>query len=149
MCKLLTCSISSVLLLCLAAGVTNADLVAYWSLDEGAGTTIGDYTGAWHGEMTGDVAWVQGHQGTALEFPGGGNYVNCGNVDIGPSLTVAYWCFNPQKAYERPIAQHSGDYTTDPGWAVLSRNEDEGGVWFRVNGADDAWNGGDIVISES
>jgi len=149
MCKLLICSISFVLLLSLAVGVTNADLVAYWPLDEGTGTTVGDYTGTWDGTITGDVAWVQGHQGTALEFPGGDNYVNCGNVDLGSSLTVAYWCFNPQKAFERPIGQHSGDYTTDPGWAVLSRNEDEGGVWFRVNGADDAWNGGDIVISDN
>jgi hypothetical protein len=149
MCKLLIRSVFFVLLLCLAVDVTNADLVAYWPMDEGAGTTIGDYTGAWDGTMTGDVAWVQGHQGTALEFPGGENYVNCGNVEIGPSLTLAYWCFNPQKAFERPIGQHSGNYTADPGWAVYSRDEGEGGVWFRVHGADNAWDGGDIIISDN
>jgi len=149
MCKRLICSISFIMLLSLAVGETKADLVAYWPLDEGAGTAVGDYTGDWNGEITGTPTWVQGHQGTALDFPGGQNYVNFGNVDIGPSLTLAYWCFNPEKSFERPIGQHGGNYTADPGWAVYSRNEDEGGVWFRVHGADNAWNGGDIIISDN
>jgi hypothetical protein len=139
---------SFVLVLCVTAGVANAHLVAYWPMDEGSGTTVGDATGTWDGTITGNVTWVDGKEGMALEFPGGQNYVNCGNVEIGSDLTVAYWCFNPEKAYERPIGQHSGDYTTDPGWCVLSRNEGEGTVWFRVHGADDAWNGGDIIIPD-
>jgi inhibitor of cysteine peptidase len=117
-------------------------------MDEGTGTTVGDVTGAWDGTITGDVSWVDGKEGMALEFPGGQNYVNCGNVEIDPDITLAYWCFNPEKAFERPIGQHSGDYTTDPGWCVFSRNEAEGTVWFRVHGADDAWDGGDIIIPD-
>jgi len=134
---------------CLSVVVAHADMVAYWPLDEGAGTSVGDRTGLWNGAVTGDLAWVEGVAGTALEFPGGDNYVDFGNVQIGFSMTLAYWCFNPEKAYERPIGQHSGDYTADPGWVVLSRNEGEGGVWFRVHGADTAWNGGDIVITDN
>jgi len=133
----------------LSVVVAHADMVAYWPLDEGAGTSVGDRTGTWNGAVTGGLAWVEGVAGTALEFPGGDNYVDFGNVQIGFSMTLAYWCFNPEKAYERPIGQHSGDYTTDPGWVVLSRNEGEGGVWFRVHGADTAWNGGDIVITDN
>jgi hypothetical protein len=117
-------------------------------MDEGTGTTAGDVTGLWDGTFTGDVSWVDGKEGMALEFPGGQNYVNCGNVDIGPDLTLAYWCFNPEKAFERSIGQHSGNYTADPGWCVYSRNEGEGTVWFRVHGADDAWDGGDIIIPD-
>jgi len=139
---------SFVLVLCITAGVANAHLVAYWPMDEGSGTTVGDATGTWDGTITGSVTWVDGKEGMALEFPGGQNYVNFGNVEIGSDLTLAYWCFNPEKAFERPIGQHSGDYTTDPGWCVLSRNEGEGTVWFRVHGADDAWNGGDIIIPD-
>jgi len=96
----------------------------------------------------GRVTWAA-RDDRVLDFPGGDNYVDCGNVDIGPSLTLAYWCFNPEKAFERPIGQHSGNYTADPGWAVYSRNEAEGGVWFRVHGADDAWDGGDIIIPDN
>jgi hypothetical protein len=118
-------------------------------MDEGTGTTVGDVTGAWDGTITGNVTWVDGKEGMALEFPGGQNYVNCGNVEIGPDLTLAYWCFNPEKAFERSIGQHGGNYTTDRGWCVYSRDESEGTVWFRVHGADDAWDGGDIIIPDN
>ena len=148
MCGKWICLVSVGLVLCVAAGTAHAHLVAYWPMDEGAGTTVGDTTGAWDGTITGNVTWVDGKEGMALEFPGGQNYVNCGNVEIGPDLTLAYWCFNPEKAFERSIGQHSGNYTADPGWCVYSRNEGEGTVWFRVHGADDAWNGGDIIIPD-
>jgi len=148
MCRKLFYLFSFGLVLCVAAGVANAHLVAYWPMDEGTGTIVGDATGIWDGTITGNVTWVDGKEGAALEFPGGQNYVNCGNVEIGPDLTLAYWCFNPEKAFERSIGQHSGNYTTDPGWCVYSRDEGEGTVWFRVHGADDAWNGGDIIIPD-
>ena len=149
MCRKFICLVSLVLVLCVAAGVANAHLVAYWPMDEGTGTTVGDVTGAWDGTITGNVTWVDGTEGMALEFPGGQNYVNCGNVEIGPDLTLAYWCFNPEKAFERSIGQHGGNYTTDRGWCVYSRDEGEGTVWFRVHGADDAWDGGDIIIPDN
>ncbi|MHC4203941.1 MAG: LamG domain-containing protein [Planctomycetota bacterium] len=148
MCRKSVYLTSFVLMLCVTAGVANAFLVAYWPMDEGSGTTVRDATGTWDGTVTGSVTSVEGKDGMALEFPGGDNYVNFGNVEIGSDLTVAYWCFNPEKAYERPIGQHSGDYTADPGWCVFSRNEAEGNVWFRVHGADNAWNGGDIIIPD-
>ena len=107
-------------------GVTNASLVAYWPMDEGEGITVNDVTGMWDGTITGGEIWVDGKIGKALEFDGG-NYVNFGNVDIGASLTLSYWCFNPVKTHERPIGHSIGNYTTDPGWAVYSR-EAEGGV---------------------
>ena len=63
-------------------------------------------------------------------------------------MTLSYWCFNAAKTFERPLGQQAGNYSTVPGWAVYSRDEGEGGVWFRVHGADDAWNGGDIIIAD-
>ena len=122
------CLVSLISVLSMTAGIANAYLVAYWPMDEGTGTTVGDVTGAWDGTITGDVSWVDGKEGMALEFPGGQNYVNCGNVEIDPDMTLAYWCFNPEKAFERSIGQHSGNYTADPGWCVYSRNEGEGTV---------------------
>ena len=132
MCEKWICLVSIGLVLCVAASATNAHLVAYWPMDEGAGPTVGDTTGVWDGTITGNVTWVDGKEGTALEFPGGQNYVNCGNVDIGPDLTLAYWCFNPEKAFERSIGQHGGNYSAEPGWCVYSRDEGEGTVWFGI-----------------
>jgi len=149
MCRKFICLVSLISVLSFTAGIANAYLVAYWPMDEGTGTTVGDVTGAWDGTITGDVSWVDGQAGMALEFPGGQNYVNCGNVEIDPDMTLAYWCFNPEKAFERSIGQHSGNYTADPGWCVYSRNESEGTVWFRVHGANDAWDGGDIIIPDT
>ncbi len=147
MCRKFICLVSLISVLSMAAGSANAYLVAYWPMDEGTGTTVGDVTGAWDGTITGNVTWVYGKEGMALEFPGVQNYVNCGNVEIGPDLTLAYWCFNPEKAFERSIGQHSANYTADPGWCVYSRNEGEGTVWFRVHGVD-WWYGGDIIIPD-
>ncbi len=148
MCRKFICLVTLISVLSMAAGAANAYLVAYWPMDEGTGTTVGDVTGSWDGTITGDVSWVDGKEGMALEFPGGQNYVNCGNVEIGPDLTLAYWCFNPEKAYERSIGQHSANYTDDPGWCVYSRNGGEGTVWFRVHGVVDTWDGGIIIIPD-
>jgi hypothetical protein len=143
------CLLTCLVLTCLMASAAHAELIAYWPMDEGEGTSVQDATGNWPAEITGDVAWVPGYQGSALEFPGGQNYVNCGNVQYDGTMSLSYWCFNSTKSFERSIGQHSGNYTADPGWAVYSRDEGEGGVWFRVHGADNAWNGGDIIIADN
>jgi hypothetical protein len=48
-------------------------LVAWWKLDEGKGTTVVDYSGNNnHGKFTfGEVEWVEGIDGGALQFPSG------------------------------------------------------------------------------
>jgi hypothetical protein len=46
-------------------------LVVHWSLDEGSGTTVRDISGnGYDAAFTGDPQWVQGHEGTALNFDG-------------------------------------------------------------------------------
>ena len=49
------------------------NLVAWWKLDEGAGTTVVDWSGNnHHGKFTfGQVEWVEGKDGGALAFPDG------------------------------------------------------------------------------
>ncbi|MFB0552044.1 MAG: LamG domain-containing protein, partial [Phycisphaerae bacterium] len=49
------------------------NLVAWWKLDEGAGTTVVDWSGNnHHGKFTfGEVEWVEGIDGGALAFPDG------------------------------------------------------------------------------
>ena len=49
--------------------VTNPNLMLWWTLDEGEGTTAVDWSGHGnHGAITGDAQWTDGYQGTALTF---------------------------------------------------------------------------------
>ena len=70
MCKKLCVLVSFVLVLSLAVS-TQADLVGYWSFDEGFGTVAFDASGnGFDGTLTGDPQWVTGQVGGALEFDG-------------------------------------------------------------------------------
>jgi endonuclease/exonuclease/phosphatase family metal-dependent hydrolase len=50
------------------------DAVAWWALDDGAGTTAADSAGSNDGELMNAPAWTVGHSGGALQF-NGSNYV--------------------------------------------------------------------------
>ncbi len=55
--------------------VSDPNLVGWWTLDEGKGTHIADWSGhRHHGQFNGTVApaWVSGYDGAALSFVGGG-----------------------------------------------------------------------------
>ncbi len=91
------------LLLGLGLMVTNpaaADLVAWWTFNEGAGETAIDVSENGHdGTLNGDTAWTTGQFGGALEFDGAGDYVMCDLVDIDTAvtggLTVTAWVNTP------------------------------------------------------
>jgi len=52
--------------------ITDPNLVAWWKLDEGTGDMVVDWSGyAHHGKISGDVGWVEGIDGGAMEFHGG------------------------------------------------------------------------------
>jgi len=85
-------SVVLVLSLVLTSGAW-AELVGWWRLDDGAGTTAVDSSGAGNdGTFTGEPQWTTGKVGGALAFDGG-DYVNVpGTVDIKPeSLTLMTW----------------------------------------------------------
>jgi len=49
------------------------DILGVWTLDEGAGNDVEDLSAnEHHGEIVGDVKWVEGKFGTALEMEGNG-----------------------------------------------------------------------------
>ncbi|MBL7187566.1 MAG: discoidin domain-containing protein [Phycisphaerae bacterium] len=71
-----------------------ADLIAHWPMDEGAGAIVADVSGGYDGSIEGNVVWTEGKIGSALKFPGvQGNNVNVGNVaiNIGSNFTLACW----------------------------------------------------------
>ncbi len=56
---------------------SDPNLVAWWKLDEGAGTHVIDWSGhGKNGVSHGDPKWVDGYDGGALQFDGSGDYVN-------------------------------------------------------------------------
>ena len=84
MCKKLICLFFSIFMLSLTGSVY-ADLVGHWKLDDGSGTTVADSSGNGNdGTFVGNLQWVAGKDGGALDFDGE-SYVDCGND---PSLNV-------------------------------------------------------------
>ncbi|MHC4206476.1 MAG: PA14 domain-containing protein, partial [Planctomycetota bacterium] len=88
--KKLICLISFVLVLGLA-GSTLAELVAYWPLDEGSGTTAVDVIGGYDGTIGGTANWVPGMNGLALDFDGSSTYIDVDGEIVRGTFTYASW----------------------------------------------------------
>jgi len=81
--------------------MANADIVAYWSLDDSDGSLARDSLGRGDGVLKGNPEWAKGQFGGALKFDGAGDYVDCGGgrslgdlntwADITDAMTVAAW----------------------------------------------------------
>lgn len=84
-------------------------IVAVWLVDEGEGDMASDTSGNGHeGDILGDVVWVDGKFGKALEFPGdGGSFVEIPHDD---SLTLVEWTIT---AWAKLNSPPGGD------WAVI------------------------------
>ncbi|MHC4478403.1 MAG: LamG-like jellyroll fold domain-containing protein [Planctomycetota bacterium] len=129
----------AVLVIGLAAKVTNADLVAHWPLDETSGTTAGDSSGRGHdgvlkGGLSFDQRSVEGKIGKALHLTGAeGAAIFADSVSVPTSaFTVSLW-FNP----DSDLDQGSGKFylmywagsVEDSGTKPLYEfNEDERGT---------------------
>ena len=77
--------------------VTDPNLVGWWKFDDGSGTIAVDSSGYGnHGRLEGDTKRVAGRIGSALDFDGTDDYVDCGNsavFDITEELTVSAWIY--------------------------------------------------------
>jgi len=75
--------------------ITDPDLMGWWKLDEGTGTTAVDYSGYnHHGTFNGDPQWVPGYDGDALEFDGD-DYVDTGYTEDLANWTITCWVISP------------------------------------------------------
>ena len=78
--------------------VTDPSLLAWWKLDEGAGTNVLDWSGhGHHGTLGEDAAWVDGYDLTAVQFDGRGDYVGFGtpaDLYLPDTYTYTAW-FKP------------------------------------------------------
>ncbi|MBN2133314.1 MAG: LamG domain-containing protein, partial [Sedimentisphaerales bacterium] len=75
--------------------VTDESLLAWWTLDEGEGTTVVDWSGhGHHGTLGGDAQWADGYFGSAMYFDGSGDYVDFGtpqDLYLPQNYTYTVW----------------------------------------------------------
>jgi hypothetical protein len=74
-----------------------SQLVAYYSFDEGSGSTAADSAGTNNGTLTNGPTWVAGKTGTALNFDGVDDMVTASTDFLGasPAFTISAW-INPR-----------------------------------------------------
>jgi len=79
-------------------GVTHADMVAYWKLDNGGGNIVKDSSGNGHdGVLKGAVKWATGRFSGAIDFNGDDCYVevacdpNDPTFDMTDEITISVW----------------------------------------------------------
>jgi hypothetical protein len=73
-------------------GMASAELVMYWPLDEGAGTTAVDVTGNGHdGTIGGTAKWVTGKNQLALDFDGSSTYIDMDDEIVRGTWSLALW----------------------------------------------------------
>jgi len=75
--------------------ITDPDLMGWWKLDEGEGSTAVDWSGhGHHGTFEGEPQWAAGIDGGALEFDGA-SYVDTGYTEDLATYTIACWAKSP------------------------------------------------------
>ena len=163
MCRKLVFSISFVFILGLfLTSAAQADLVGWWRLDEGSGTTASDSSGGGNdGTFVGSPEWTDGKVGGALEFDGGDSVSVDGAADINPeSITLMTWVnfsdVDPAAMERQDYLSRGDDYafslhewgardgtaaegkisgivTSAGGWTVLAGNTDvEADIWYHT-----------------
>ncbi len=94
-------------------------LVGYWSFDEGDGTVARDASGNNnHGTLTNGPQWTKGKNGTALQFDGKNDYVDCGNdssLDIMDAITVEMWVNLRSPRLYNPLIHFGASYGGNEG----------------------------------
>jgi hypothetical protein len=121
--------------------VTDPDLLGWWTLDEGEGTTAVDWSGhGGHGSFVGEPQWADGYQGMALEFSGSGSYVDCGD-DAGAGVTADFTI----SAWVKLEAGNAGHYggiagklasagAEYSGFAVVRHSDNDFRLWVADGG---------------
>ncbi len=114
--KKLICSCCIVLVSSLIlTSIARAELVGWWRLEEGAGTTVADASSSGNdGTFSGNPQWVAGKVGGGLQFDGGDFVSVPGAANIKPpSLTLMTWVnFNnvSQTATREDYLSRGDDY---------------------------------------
>ena len=118
----------------ITATFTNPNnLVAYWGMDEGSGTTLVDSSTYGNtGTILGAPSWSSGIRGQALNFNGSSQYAaapDVSSLDISGNITLAAWIAPAKLGTQRVICKAFMGSTD--GYELSLSNG--GKVFFRVN----------------
>jgi len=95
------------------AGCMDYGLVGHWDMDEGGGSILNDKSGNNnHGTLTNGPQWAKGKNGSALQFDGKNDYVDCGNkpsLNITNAVTIEAWV--------KPDIHEAWHVPVSKGWA--------------------------------
>ncbi len=135
MCRKLICSVSLVLVLgTILTSVTQAELVGWWRLDDGSGTTAVDSSGNGNdGTLRGDPHWVAGAVDGALYFDGDDDVevTMASSALKSASLTVAAWVkADPSTSGESWVVGQGDNYGL-----VVNRYNDDSIFFYFYDGA--------------
>ena len=111
----------------------NEHTVGIWMFDEGKGKEVKDLTDNHNdGEIQGDVKWIDGKFGGALEFNGSGSVIvpNSESLDIDEQITIAAWITfsDAGKGQDLVIARE------EPAYSLQKFNNDQMEGWVSVGG---------------
>jgi len=137
MCKKLICLVSFILVLGVAAGVTNADIIAYWPFDEGTGDVAQDIVGGFDAQLT-NMDWVAGQfDGAALESDrSSGNmiFVGPGPTPATNDLSIAFWMVDNWDDYHCMMDKYEDDSAAGYGILLRSSTTEDSPLRFRIGG---------------
>ncbi|MBM3241205.1 LamG domain-containing protein [Candidatus Poribacteria bacterium] len=107
--------------------------VGIWMLDEGKGKQVKDLTDNHNdGEIQGDVKWVKGNFGSALEFNGSGSVIvpNSKSLNIDKQITIEAWITfsDAGKGQDMVIAR------IEPAYSLQKFNNDQIEGWVSIGG---------------
>jgi len=134
MCKKLICLVTFVLVLSMiptrSASAADPNLLGWWKLDEGSGTTAYDSSGNGNdGTLNGDPQWVAGKYGGALDFDGD-DYVQLPDMGNHEAVTIELWW---------KLLDHIVDFAG----FVTAPTSDAGMIHFKIN-----WDGKTVTANK-
>jgi hypothetical protein len=153
MCKkllfLATCVLTFGIVFASPVEAAHPDLAGWWRLDDGAGTLAVDSSGNGNdGTLQGGPTWVAGMTGSALEFDGSDDYVDCGNgssLNITSEITISAWVYptgSGSSDFPRIVDKSNGTGGADPGYKMYLRGADNylitlsaGGTYLNSTGS--------------
>ena len=102
--------------------ITDPNLVCWWTLNEGSGTTVLDWSGHGHdGTVQGSAEWVLGYDSFALHFrEGGSGYVehSLGGASDWAAGTLALWVKADAVGQDQYSSAFSSHYPNTAGFQI-------------------------------
>jgi hypothetical protein len=144
-------SVAVLLVMGICTDAVQAELIGYWSFDEGQGTQAADITGNGNdGTFNGGVEWAPGYKGSAVRLDTTGERVQIGPLDPSAknnAMTLAAWINWEGQGH---AIEHQGIFGKRLGWAPPDHPttkwfweaQPDGDMVFRNGGAAVNWNNG-------